>query len=261
MIRTCSPFTPQRVRRALAAAAASILTLGILSGSALAEHPADSAARAAIGRVLITRSIRSQGGHLGRVELSTKGPFALAGVTGSKTLDAGWILMTLTDRRWIEGPVISDEGLICDQAPAAAISDLHLLHFADGDRCSGPYPGRAIDGSSCRAEYASPQTVAGIEAAWRDGDRYAPLPTSLPVVITGRLNAGLCGSTEYALANLTPGSDHGLSTKQLDGLQDRGIVFKRAAGHAWVEEDLGNTCGGAYGVPSVLGRAFDACEQ
>ena len=108
------------------------------AGSALAEHRPDNGQLLAIAAAL-RRSIGPDVRVIS-VEVSSRGPYALVSAVNRIGMP-GWIVVRDRDRRWRVVSVISDQGLRCDAVPRAVVADLHLLRYADGRRCSGPYRG------------------------------------------------------------------------------------------------------------------------
>ncbi|MDQ2760489.1 MAG: hypothetical protein M3Y17_08685 [Actinomycetota bacterium] len=117
----------------LLAAAAIVLEVGI--GSAFAEHRASRATFSAINR-LLSPSARTLRDHLVSVDVSSKGPYALAFEAGGQDYRG---LLKENHRRWhYVADVTVSTGLRCKVAPQAVIQDLHLLRYVTGHRCFGP---------------------------------------------------------------------------------------------------------------------------
>lgn len=121
-------------RRLLRVLAAGAVTMAVCSSSARAEHRASRATYDAIDKVL-RPSARTIDDHLASVEVSSKGPYALALERGGQGYRA---LMKYRSGRWRAVADVSDAtGLRCDVAPAAVFSDLHLLRYVSSHRCFG----------------------------------------------------------------------------------------------------------------------------
>lgn len=100
---------------------------------ALAERPARPAEFAAINR-LLSPSASSLHDRLEWVHVSTRGPFALAYLTGPQEAA---IVLRGSGARWASLAAISDEGLRCGLVPAAVVADLRLERYNDGPKpCS-----------------------------------------------------------------------------------------------------------------------------
>jgi hypothetical protein len=123
-----SRWVPARARVvAVGIAAAAFALAG--SAAALAERPATRTEFAAINR-LLAPSEHSLHVHLEWVKVSTRGPFALAYLTGEG--QTGAIVLRGAGRRWRSLAAISDEGLRCGLVPPAVVADLHLEKFNEG---------------------------------------------------------------------------------------------------------------------------------
>jgi len=101
----------------------------------LAERPATRAEAAAIDRVLAP-SEASLHVRLAWVKVSTRGPFALAYLSGRAQVSA--IVLRGSGRRWRSLAAISDEGLRCGLVPPAVVADLHLERYNEGPKPCGP---------------------------------------------------------------------------------------------------------------------------
>ncbi|HSZ69780.1 MAG TPA: hypothetical protein VK756_05400 [Solirubrobacteraceae bacterium] len=100
---------------------------------ALAQRPATPAEFAAIRR-LLGPSASSLHDRLEWVHVSTRGPFALAYLTGPQEAA---IVLRGAGARWASLAAISDEGLRCGLVPAAVVADLRLERYNDGPKpCS-----------------------------------------------------------------------------------------------------------------------------
>jgi hypothetical protein len=102
----------------------------VLAGPASAERPATRAEFAAINHYFVSTE-RTLHDRLAWVKVSTRGPFALAFLSGPQI--AAVVLRGSGDR-WRAIDTISDEGLKCGLVPRAVIADLHLERYNEGPR-------------------------------------------------------------------------------------------------------------------------------
>jgi hypothetical protein len=107
--------------------------LTALASSAAADHTASNATFREIDRYL-TPSARTLDDHLRSVEVSSKGPYALAHEVGGQ----GYYLVLKRKRSgWRAVVTISDQGLRCGLVPKPVISDLHLERYNIGPKPCG----------------------------------------------------------------------------------------------------------------------------
>lgn len=120
-----------RVAVALAVGALAL----VVAASALAERPASRREFSAINHLLAPaeQSLRV---HLDWVKVSTRGPFALAYLTGPEQTSA--IVLRGSGRRWRSLGAISDEGLRCGLVPPAVVAELGLEKFNEGPKPCSP---------------------------------------------------------------------------------------------------------------------------
>jgi len=95
----------------------------------LAEQPATRSEFGAINRLLAATE-ETLHVHLDWVEVSTRGPFALAYLTGPGQISA--IVLRGGGQHWRSLGAISDEGLRCGLVPPAVVAELHLEKFNEG---------------------------------------------------------------------------------------------------------------------------------
>lgn len=115
---------------ALALAVAAVVCPAV----ALAQRPATRREFVAINR-LLDPSVSSLHDRLAWVHVSTRGPFALAYLSGQQEAA---IVLRGAGARWTDLGAISDEGLRCNLVPPAVVEDLHLERYNDGPKpCSG----------------------------------------------------------------------------------------------------------------------------
>jgi hypothetical protein len=107
------------------------LVLALLVGpvAALAERPATRTEYTAINRLLAS-SEASLHTRLDWVKVSTRGPFALAYLSGPGQVSA--IVLQGSGRHWRSLAAISDEGLRCGLVPPPVVADLHLERYNEG---------------------------------------------------------------------------------------------------------------------------------
>jgi hypothetical protein len=117
-----------RDRRGLTALVACLAVLALPAATALAERPATAAEFAAIDRSF-TATERTLHVRLEWVQVSTRGPFALAYLRGGQ--DSAVVLRG-SGTHWRGLATISDEGLRCGLVPPAVIADLHLERWNEG---------------------------------------------------------------------------------------------------------------------------------
>jgi hypothetical protein len=103
--------------------------------AALAERPATRTEFAAINR-LLAPSEETLHVNLDWVKVSTRGPFALAYLSGKGQISA--IVLRGSGRRWRSLGAISDEGLRCGLVPSLVVADLHLEKFNEGPKPCSP---------------------------------------------------------------------------------------------------------------------------
>lgn len=120
-----------RVAVALAVGALAL----VVAASALAERPATRGEFSAIDHLLAPAE-ESLHVHLDWVNVSTRGPFALAYLTGREQTSA--IVLRGKDQRWRSLAAISDEGLRCGVVPPAVVADLQLEKFNEGPKPCSP---------------------------------------------------------------------------------------------------------------------------
>jgi hypothetical protein len=123
---------PARARVVAVALAIGALTA---SAGALAERPATRTEFSAIDH-LLAPSEQSLHVRLDWVKVSTRGPFALAYLTGAE--QTGAIVLRGAGRRWRSLGAISDEGLRCGLVPPRVIADLHLERYNGGPKPCEP---------------------------------------------------------------------------------------------------------------------------
>jgi hypothetical protein len=114
--------------RAVAVLAAAVVAL-VGPAAALAERPATRSEFTAINR-LLAPSKETLHVHLDWVKVSTRGPFALAYLTGEGQTSA--IVLRGGGRHWRGLATISDEGLRCGLVPPPVVADLHLERYNEG---------------------------------------------------------------------------------------------------------------------------------
>ena len=102
---------------------------------ALAERPATRTEFSAIDH-LLAPSEQSLHVRLDWVKVSTRGPFALAYLTGPGQTSA--IVLRGAGRRWQSIGAISDEGLRCGLVPPPVVADLHLERYNEGPKPCEP---------------------------------------------------------------------------------------------------------------------------
>jgi hypothetical protein len=120
------------VRRLVLALATVVLVAWTCVGSASAEHRASRATFNAING-LLKASARTLDDHLASVEVSSKGPYALAFETGGERYRE---LLRHRNGRWHNLAVVSQAtGFRCGFAPQAVIKDLHILRYVAERRC------------------------------------------------------------------------------------------------------------------------------
>ena len=115
-----------RVVAVLSAAAAFAL---VGPAAALAERPATRTEFAAINR-LLAPSEETLHVNLDWVKVSTRGPFALAYLSGKGQISA--IVLRGGGRHWRGLATISDEGLRCGLVSPPVVTDLHLERYNEG---------------------------------------------------------------------------------------------------------------------------------
>ncbi|HSZ69268.1 MAG TPA: hypothetical protein VK756_02790 [Solirubrobacteraceae bacterium] len=101
-----------------------------LAAPAAAERTATRAEFAAINHYFV-RTERTLQDRLAWVKVSTRGPFALADLSGPQVAA---VVLRGSGHRWRAIDTISDEGLKCGLVPHAVIADLHLERYNDGPR-------------------------------------------------------------------------------------------------------------------------------
>ncbi len=105
----------------------------MLISTASAERPPSKSERAKIEQ-LEAPELRGIGDHITKIEVSTKGPYALVlSAGGQPSAD----VVKRTGSRWHYVATISDEGLACS-VPAAVVADLHLERYNEGPRPCTP---------------------------------------------------------------------------------------------------------------------------
>lgn len=112
----------------------AVAALAVPAG-ALAERPATHGEFIAVER-LLAASEESLHVRLDWVKVSTRGPFALAYLSGEGQTSA--IVLRGSGRHWRSLAAISDEGLRCGLVPPAVVADLHLEKFNEGPKPCGP---------------------------------------------------------------------------------------------------------------------------
>lgn len=112
---------------AVGVAVAAVALVG--PAAALAERPATRSEVAAINR-LLAPSEETLRVRLHWVRVSTRGPFALAYLTGEGQISA--IVLRGAGQRWRSLAAISDEGLRCGLVPSRVVADLQLEKFNEG---------------------------------------------------------------------------------------------------------------------------------
>jgi hypothetical protein len=116
-------------RARVVATLASALAFALVGpAAALAERPATRSEFAAINR-LLAPSEETLHVHLDWVKVSTRGPFALAYLSGKGQVSA---IVLRGGRHWRSLGAISDEGLRCGLVPPPVVADLHLERYNEG---------------------------------------------------------------------------------------------------------------------------------
>lgn len=122
-------------RAPFVAVLAAAFAVVVAPATALAERPATRTELTAINR-LLAPSEETLHVRLDWVKVSTRGPFALAYLTGPGQTSA--IVLRGSGRRWRSLGAISDEGLRCGLVPPPVVADLHLEKFNEGPKPCEP---------------------------------------------------------------------------------------------------------------------------
>jgi hypothetical protein len=128
-----------RLLRARARVVALLSPVAVLSltvpAAAIAERSATRGELAAINGLLAPTE-ETLGVRLDWVKVSTRGPFALAYLSGRGQISA--IVLHREGSQWRSLSTISDEGLRCGLVPPAVVADLHLERYNEGPHPCGP---------------------------------------------------------------------------------------------------------------------------
>jgi len=121
--------------RSLTILSCALMGFGLPAAVAIAERPANRREFAAIDRYLAPTE-RSLHMRLDWVKISTRGPFALAYLSGAGSISAN--VLRGAGVHWRYFATISDEGLPCGTVPGSVVADLQLERYNAGPKPCSP---------------------------------------------------------------------------------------------------------------------------